>query len=119
MADDKMPMGGWDDERAETELVSEDRCINCKHHRDDWVVGEGAVLDTGEVICDTCLADLRRWKRSRTFMLLLHDEFDPDGEVSAVFLKHYDNLVEELTERFGAGMDVTDHGEAIRNATSE
>jgi len=116
MSDD-VPMGEWDDDRARTELVDEGRCVWCKYHMDDWDedTAIGARLDTGEVVCETCLRDIRRYKRSRTFFLHIHGSMT--DRQKSVFNEWYEELIQRLRDEFGGDVPLRELEES--NATSE
>jgi len=41
-------------------VVEEVRCLRCKRHMEEWPDDlRGRELDTGEVLCETCVGDLR------------------------------------------------------------
>lgn len=94
----------WDEKDAEETEVSDLRCVWCKIHMEEWPDDLRArEIDTGEVLCENCLKDLRRYKRILSVQIVAHDGFGP--AVRQAIDRHLKDMLEEVRELTGADPD--------------
>lgn len=118
----------WTDEEAEVTPVSDLRCVWCKTHMEEWPDERHArEIDTGEVLCEPCLKDLRKYKRAISWLFVKHPDFE-GTEVGEIMERHLNAMEDEVHEWFEdnvedyAGMGVrvgTSNGETRELETEE